>query len=92
MLYSTGKPKAQSAAKTRQVASRPEKVLDAPGMVDDFYLHPLDWSSNNHLAVGLRDSLFVWNADDGSIDELFCWGDDENGDDDSLDNVVCAVR
>ena len=47
-------------------------MLDAPDLRDDFYLHLLDWSKNNHMAVALHDTLFVWNAADGSIDELYC--------------------
>ena len=70
------------------MATRPEKVLDAPELSDDFYLHPLDWSSNNHLAVALDTSLFVWNADDGSIEELFNWA----GEQDEDPMHVCAVR
>ena len=50
-MYSAGKPKDQQTAKMRQVASRPEKILDAPDLVDDFYLHLLDWSFNNHLVL-----------------------------------------
>ena len=50
---------------------KPEKILDAPDLVDDFYLHQLDWSCNNHLAVSLLDALYIWNAADGSIVELF---------------------
>ena len=72
VLYSTGKSKgANLAAKTRQISSKPEKVLDAPDLRDDFYLHLLDWSKNNHMAVALHDTLFIWNAADGSIAELF---------------------
>jgi len=71
VLYSTGKPKAPNAAKTRQISTKPERVLDAPDLRDDFYLHLLDWSKNNHMAVALHDTLFVWNAADGSIEELY---------------------
>ncbi len=74
VLFSTGKPRGANtpaAAKTRQVSQKPEKVLDAPDMIDDFYLHLIDWSSHNHLAVALSGNLFVWNASDGSISELF---------------------
>ena len=71
VLYSTGKPKAPLASKTRQIPSKPDKILDAPDLLDDFYLHPLDWSCNNHLAVSLFDALYIWNAADGSIVELF---------------------
>ena len=42
VLYSTGKPKAPLAANTRQVSSKPEKILDAPDLIDDFYLHLID--------------------------------------------------
>ena len=49
VLYSTGKPKVQQAAKMRHVSTRPDKILDAPDLLDDFYLHLLDWSVNNHL-------------------------------------------
>ena len=45
--------------------------MDAPDLLDDFYLHQLDWSCNNHLAVSLFDALYIWNAADGSIVELF---------------------
>jgi len=84
VLYSTGKPKAALAAKTRQVAQKPEKILDAPDFVDDFYLHLLDWSSNNRLAVALMGSLFVWNAGDGTINELFAKEDPED--------YICSVK
>ena len=84
ILYSTGKPKAQSAAKTRQIPSKSEKVLDAPELLDDFYLHLIDWSSNNHLGVALATSVFVWNSANGEIDELFTR--------DNEDEYVTSVR
>ncbi len=84
VLYSTGKPKVAQAAKTRQVPQKPDKILDAPDFVDDFYLHLLHWSSTNRVAVALATSLFVWNASDGSIEELFAR--------ESPDDYVTAVR
>ena len=39
------------AANTRTVVNTPEKILDAPDMLNDFYLHLMDWSSLNHVAV-----------------------------------------
>jgi hypothetical protein len=35
------------------VFSRPQQVLDAPALQDDFYLNLVDWSAQNVLAVGL---------------------------------------
>ena len=40
----------------------PYKVLDAPGLIDDFYLNLLDWGFNNLLAVGLERTVYLWNA------------------------------
>jgi cell division cycle protein 20 (cofactor of APC complex) len=37
--------------------------LDAPGLVDDFYLDLLDFGSNNHLLVALMDRVYLWNPD-----------------------------
>ena len=34
-----------SVLKTRKVSKVPYKVLDAPGLQDDFYLNLVDWSS-----------------------------------------------
>ena len=51
VLYSTGKPAAPKATNTRNIPSAPEKILDAPDMLNDFYLHLMDWSSLNHVAV-----------------------------------------
>lgn len=47
---------------SRKINSRPYKILEAPGLLDDFYLNLLDWSSKNDLAVGLRDSVYLWCA------------------------------
>lgn len=37
------------------------QVLDAPGLVDDFYLNLLDWSSENILAAGLGNCVYILN-------------------------------
>jgi len=38
VLYSTGKPKVPQAPNTRQVSSKPEKILDAPGLIIENHL------------------------------------------------------
>lgn len=70
VLYSSGKPAAPKAANTRTVPTTPEKILDAPDMLNDFYLHLMDWSSLNHMAVALSAGVYIWNAADGSIVQL----------------------
>jgi len=58
---------AQSAQFRRRVQSAPERVLDAPGLVDDYYLNLLDWSSGNQVAIGLERNVYVWSADSGTV-------------------------
>ena len=70
ILYSSGRPKVDKSKNVRHIPSKPFKILDAPGLLDDFYLHSVDWSSLNHLAVILTSSVFIWNASDGSIEQL----------------------
>ena len=48
----------------------PERILDAPELLDDYYLNLLDWGKNNVLSVALNDSTYLWNASDGSIQQL----------------------
>ena len=48
--------------KKSKVNKEPFKVLDAPSFKDDFYLHLLDWSRKNILAVGLGKELYFWDA------------------------------
>jgi len=54
----------------RKISQKPYKVLDAPLLEDDFYRHLLDWSSTNIIAVGLRNSVFLWSASNGLIAKL----------------------
>jgi cell division cycle protein 20 (cofactor of APC complex) len=59
-----------NAQSRRRIPSAPERVLDAPGLVDDYYLNLLDWSSGNQVAIGLERSVYVWSADSGSVSSL----------------------
>ena len=53
--------------KSRKVPTVPERVLDAPGMADDFYLNLLSWSALNTVAVALEQNTYVWKADTGDV-------------------------
>ena len=35
----------ESQIKPRKISSNPYRILDAPGLCDDFYLNLVDWSS-----------------------------------------------
>jgi len=56
-----------TTSKGRKIATQPERVLDAPGMVDDFYLNLVAWSSLNVLAVALAEQTYLWRADTGEV-------------------------
>lgn len=61
---------AVSAQFRRRILTSPERVLDAPNIVDDYYLNLLDWSCNNQVAIGLAGSVYVWSADSGAVSSL----------------------
>ncbi|KAI0316645.1 WD40 repeat-like protein [Amylostereum chailletii] len=53
--------------KTRKIPTQPERVLDAPGVVDDFYLNLLSWSVLNVVAIALGEHTYIWKADTGEV-------------------------
>jgi cell division cycle protein 20 (cofactor of APC complex) len=54
----------------RKVPSAPVRILDAPDIVDDYYLNLISWSKDNILAVALAKSVYLWNATTGEIHHL----------------------
>jgi cell division cycle protein 20 (cofactor of APC complex) len=54
----------------RKVPSAPFRILDAPDIVDDYYLNLISWSKDNVLAVALAQSVYLWNAENGEINHL----------------------
>lgn len=74
VLYSCSSnlKKSSKTTKARHISSQPELTLEAPNLVDDYYLNLLDWNCNNVLAIGLRNEVFLWNGTDGTIDKIDC--------------------
>ena len=71
VLYSQNREAGLAPKKyTRHIPQAPERILDAPEMLDDYYLNLLDWGKNNVLSIALGSSIYLWNASDGSIQEL----------------------
>ena len=62
-------PKASTTG-PRALPTGPSRILDAPDLVDDYYLNLLSWSKQNVIAVALKNSVYLWNASDGSIEQL----------------------
>ncbi|XP_077981663.1 cell division cycle protein 20 homolog [Glandiceps talaboti] len=71
VLYSqSNKTPGSSRKSTRHISALPERILDAPDIIDDYYLNLIDWSCNNHLAVALHGNVYLWNAGNGEIQRL----------------------
>lgn len=67
----------------RKIPSQPCRILDAPDLVDDFYLNLISWSKDNILAVALAHCVYLWNASTGEIQHLATI----EGDDDYVTSV-----
>lgn len=66
-LISNSMTSTDEVAKTRKISSNPYRVLEAPGLCDDFYLNLVDWSSQNILGVALDNIVYVWNATTSTV-------------------------
>ncbi|CAG9316227.1 CDC20_2 [Blepharisma stoltei] len=58
------------SASYRALPTQASRILDAPDILDDYYLNVLAWSDSNLLAVALRNRLYLWNAANGSVSQL----------------------
>ncbi len=70
VLYSQNRAKTKLVATRRHISSMPVRVLDAPDLMDDFYLNLVSWGSTGVLAVALGQSIYLWDAETGGITEL----------------------
>jgi cell division cycle protein 20 (cofactor of APC complex) len=73
VLYSQNKNLKENSdikKETRVINQTPERILDAPCLVDDYYLNLLDWSTENIIAVALAETVYLWNATNGNIHKL----------------------
>lgn len=67
----------ESESYSRKINSKPYKILEAPGLIDDFYLNLVDWSSNNDIAVGLNNSVYLWCANKTQVVNLLNYTGDK---------------
>ena len=71
VIYSQNNQERKKSVKSvRHIPQQPEKILDAPELLDDYYLNLLDWNSQNVLSIALGSSVYLWNASSGDIQEL----------------------
>jgi cell division cycle protein 20 (cofactor of APC complex) len=72
VLYSSNRDGAQKQRpkSSRVLPQSAAKVLDAPGLEDNFYGHPIDWSQRNLIAVALSEMVFLFDATSGRTEKL----------------------
>lgn len=54
----------------KRLPKHPYKVLEAPGLIDDYYLNLLDWSYTGLLSIGIKDKVYVWSNTKSKISKL----------------------
>ncbi|KAF3642122.1 putative growth-regulating factor 4-like [Capsicum annuum] len=65
-----------SSSKEAYLKLLAQRTLDAPDILEDFYHNLLDWGSNNVIAIGLGNFVYLWDTSNGSTTELLTVGDD----------------
>ena len=78
ILYSKNSSAEISASiPTRPLPSSPEKILNAPDIIDNYYFNLLDWGANNLIAIALYNTVYLWNPSSGAVSQLsVCQNDD----------------
>jgi cell division cycle protein 20 (cofactor of APC complex) len=69
-LSSTRTLRANAKSIGRRIPKTPSRILDAPELVDDYYLNLVSWGENNVLAVALGQCVYLWEAETGNIRHL----------------------
>ncbi|KGG52225.1 anaphase promoting complex protein [Mitosporidium daphniae] len=62
-----------NAMQTENVGECPELILDAPGLIDDFYSSPIDWCEYDgcsRIAVALLSSIYIYNPDNKALCQM----------------------
>lgn len=54
----------------RYISTAPAKILDAPDLLNDYYLNLLHWGSNNVLSIALGNNLFCWHPEGGQTENV----------------------
>lgn len=77
VVYSSTKASASAKKATRVIPAQPEKILDAPDLINDWYLNLVSWNNSNVLAVALKNNVYLWNAVTGDIKCLLSTAENE---------------
>ena len=75
----------------RKIPKTPFRILDAPNLVDDFYLNLLDWGKENIIAVALSDELYLWNDNNAKSSLLMTYESKNTTSEDSFTNNITSL-
>lgn len=62
VIYTQTKTPGSVKSSSRYIPQAPDRILDAPDIVDDYYLNLMDWNSSNILAAALGSQVYLWDA------------------------------
>ena len=54
----------------RTIPTAAVKTLDAPDLLNDYYLNLLHWGSSNILSIALGSAVYLWHPDDGRTESI----------------------
>ena len=74
----------------RKIQKTPTRILDAPNLIDDFYLNVLDWGKENIISVALSNELYLWN-DNNNETSLLMTNECNNNDIDIENNNITSL-
>lgn len=75
---------------TRKINTKPVKILDAPGLADEFYANILDWSESlDVMALGLGSCVYAWNPQTSQVNVI---ADLSSGPSGFSDTTVSALK
>lgn len=60
-----------------QIPGEPFRILDTPGIDDNYYSNVLDWSATNLIAVSLSNTVYLFNYETTDSDGLYEAAEDE---------------
>lgn len=49
---------------------KPIRLLEAPRLIDDYYLNLLEWGASGYIGIGLEDSVHLYNFKTGETSML----------------------
>ena len=54
----------------KNISTKAYKILDAPGIIDDYYLNLLDWGNNGIISLGIKERIYLWSNTTTKINQL----------------------